>query len=76
MSILKKTRITETITFEVGAEFFNVFNQVFYLPPDTLLGRQTGAGINRNTNFGAEGFSPRLNEAGNRVIQFRGRLIF
>lgn len=78
MSILKKTRITETVIFEIGAEFFNVFNQVLYLPPDTFLGQQDGANgnINRNSNFGAEGFSPRLNEAGNRVIQLRARLIF
>jgi hypothetical protein len=78
MSILKKTRITETVFFEIGAEFFNVFNQVLYLPPDTFLGDQTGASgaINRNLNFGAEGFTPRLNEAGNRVIQFRARLAF
>lgn len=78
MSILKKTRITETVAFEFGAEFFNVFNQVLFLPPDTLLGRQDGANgnINRNGNFGAEGFTPRLNEAGNRVIQLRARLIF
>jgi hypothetical protein len=78
MSILKKTRITETVFFEIGAEFFNVFNQVLYLPPDTFLGRQDGAngGIIRNNNFGAEGFTPRLNEAGNRVIQFRARLAF
>lgn len=79
MSILKKTRITETVIFEVGAEFFNVFNQVFFLPPDTLLGRQqlgVSGGINRNSNFGAEGFVPRLDDAGNRVIQFRARLIF
>jgi hypothetical protein len=78
MSILKKTRITETVALELGAEFFNVFNQVLYLPPDTFLGTQDGAAgnINRNPNFGAEGFTPRLNEAGNRVIQFRARLIF
>ena len=78
MSILKKTRITETIAFEIGAEFFNVFNQVLYLPPDTFLGRQEDAlgNINRNSNFGAEGFTPRLSDAGNRVIQLRARLIF
>lgn len=79
MSVLKKTRITETVLFEIGAEFFNVFNQVLYLPPDTFLGRQEGAlgNINRtNTNFGAEGFTPRLGEAGNRVIQLRARLVF
>jgi hypothetical protein len=79
MSILKKTRFTETIAFEIGAEFFNVFNQVLYLPPDTFIGRQEGAlgNINRNnSNFGAEGFTPRLGSAGNRVIQLRARLTF
>lgn len=79
MSIIKKTRITETVTFEVGAEFFNVFNSVLYLPPDTFLGRAESGfsnGINPNFNFGAEGFTARLNEAGNRVIQLRFRLTF
>ncbi len=78
MSLLKKTRFTETIALEIGAEFFNVFNQVLYLPPDTFLGRQDGAAgnINRNLNFGAEGFTPRVGSAGNRVIQLRARLIF
>lgn len=79
MSILKKTRFTETVFFEIGAEFFNVFNQVLFLPPDTFLGRQEGAlgNINRtNSNFGAEGFTPRLGSAGNRVVQLRARLVF
>jgi hypothetical protein len=79
MSILKKTRFTETIALEIGAEFFNVFNQVLYLPPDTFIGRQEGAlgNINRtNSNFGAEGFTSRNGSAGNRVIQLRARFIF
>ncbi|HXG83744.1 MAG TPA: TonB-dependent receptor, partial [Pyrinomonadaceae bacterium] len=78
MSILKKTRITETVTLELGAEFFNVFNQTLFLPPDTFLGRQEGStgGINLNRNFGVEGFTSRLGEAGNRVIQLRARLFF
>ena len=78
MSILKKTRINETVFFEIGAEFFNVFNQVLYLPPDTFLGRQEGANgnINLNSNFGAEGFTPRLGSAGNRVVQLRARIVF
>jgi hypothetical protein len=66
ISILKKTRITETVTFEIGAEFFNVFNRVRFLPPDVNLGSNFS-----NGNFGVQGAvdSP-------RVIQFRGRLIF
>ncbi len=79
MSILKKTRFSETVSFEIGAEFFNVFNQVLYLPPDTFLGQQasgTSGAINRNSNFGAEGFTSRVGLAGNRVIQLRARLVF
>lgn len=78
MSILKKTRFTETIAFEIGAEFFNVFNQPLYLTSDTLLGQQGAAtgSINRNANFGVEFAEPRLGSAGNRVIQLRARLIF
>jgi hypothetical protein len=78
MSILKKTRFTETVAIEIGAEFFNVFNQTLFLPPDTFVGRQTATGtIERtNTNFGAEGAPGRLGGAGNRVIQLRARLIF
>ena len=80
MSILKKTRFTETVAFEIGAEFFNVFNQVLYLPPDTFLGRQRQNSVNgtierTNLNFGAEGFTPRVGNA-NRVIQLRARIIF
>ncbi len=80
MNILKKTRITETVALELGAEFFNVFNQVLYLPPDTFLGQQAAGssnGINRNnSNFGAEGFIGRISPGTNRAIQFRARLIF
>jgi hypothetical protein len=66
ISILKKTRITETIAFEIGAEFFNVFNRVRFLAPDVGLGSNFS-----NGNFGVQGAvdSP-------RVIQLRGRLIF
>lgn len=77
MSILKKTRLTERVALEFGAEFFNVFNQTLFLPPDTFLGQQgNGGAINPNSNFGAEGAPGRLREAGNRVIQLRARIIF
>jgi hypothetical protein len=66
LSILKKTRITETLTFEFGAEFFNVFNRVRYLAPDTNL----GSGFS-NANFGAIGAADTP-----RVIQLRARVIF
>ena len=69
MSILKKTRITETIAFEVGAEFFNVFNRVRYFAPDTSLGNLAVG--NPNTNFGVIG-----DTSTPRVIQLRARIIF
>lgn len=71
MSILKKTHITETVIFEVGAEFFNVFNRVRFLTPDTFLGRPNADGTFNNTNFGAQGA---VDEP--RSIQLRARLIF
>ena len=71
LSILKKTRITETFTFELGAEFFNVFNRVRFLAPDTFLGRPNADGTFSNTNFGAEGA---VDEP--RTIQIRVRVIF
>lgn len=66
LNILKKTRITETVTFEIGAEFFNIFNRVRFLAPDVGLGNNFS-----NGNFGVQGAvdSP-------RVIQLRGRLVF
>lgn len=66
MSILKKTRLTETVTFEVGAEFFNVFNRTRFGAPSTDF---------RDTNFGVKQIVTPF-DAGNRVIQFRARLIF
>jgi len=69
ISILKKTRITETIAFEVGAEFFNVFNRVRYFAPDTSLGNLAVG--NPNTNFGVIG-----DTSTPRVIQLRARIIF
>ena len=71
LNLLKKTRFTERLTLEIGAEFFNIFNRVRYLSPDTFLGNPNADGSFSNLNFGAEGAvdSP-------RVIQFRARVIF
>ena len=66
LNILKKTRITERITFEIGAEFFNVFNRVRYGAPSTDI---------RDANFGVKRvINPFV--GANRVIQLRGRIIF
>ncbi|MCP9494342.1 MAG: TonB-dependent receptor [Pyrinomonadaceae bacterium MAG19_C2-C3] len=66
LSVLKKTRITEGFTLELGAEFFNAFNRHRFFAPTTDL---------NNANFGfqsvgGDGFyAP-------RVIQLRARVIF
>ena len=71
LSVLKKTRITETVTFEVGAEFFNLFNRVRFLTPDTFLGRPTSSGTFNRAEFGTEGATVEP-----RSIQLRARIIF
>jgi hypothetical protein len=68
ISVLKKTAITETISLELGAEFFNVFNRLRYGLPFTNFENQGEFGIIRVPgNFEAQ--NP-------RVVQLRARLIF
>ena len=63
-SLLKKTRITETVSFELGAEAFNVFNRTYYFFPTTDL--------RDAVNFGFQSVG-----ANNpRRIQIRLRLLF
>lgn len=70
LSILKKTRISESVYFEVGAEFFNLFNRVRFLQPDAYLGRFINGRFD-NGNFGVIGAvdDPRR-------IQLRARIVF
>jgi hypothetical protein len=67
ISLLKKTRITETVTFEVGAEAFNVFNRTRFFAPTTNLD---------DSNFGFQSFIADENVFGPRVVQLRVRLLF
>jgi Carboxypeptidase regulatory-like domain len=65
LSILKKTRITETMLLEIRAEFFNVFNRGRFAAPDTNL--------DNPGNFGIQGrfsdiFQPRRIQLGARFI--------
>jgi hypothetical protein len=62
-SLMKKTRITETITFEIRGEFFNLFNRHYYGMPDN------------NISSGGFGTSSVIND-NPRTIQVGGRLIF
>ena len=64
LSLLKKTRITETVTLELGAEAFNVFNRKRFFFPTTDL---RNAGI---FGFESVNFDPP------RVIQLRARILF
>ena len=64
VSLLKKTHITESVTFELGAEAFNLFNRTYYFFPTTDL-RDAG-------NFGFQSVG-----ANNpRRVQIRLRLLF
>jgi hypothetical protein len=64
VSLLKKTRITETVTFELGAEAFNLFNRTYFFFPT--------ADLRDAFNFGFQSVG-----ANNpRRIQLRLRLTF
>jgi Carboxypeptidase regulatory-like domain len=80
LSVLKKTRITEQLTFEFGAEFFNAFNRHRYNLPDTDLhfafDPKAATGYDLNRNFGNAGIINDPTVFGPRVIQLRGRVIF
>jgi hypothetical protein len=65
LSILKKTRISETKSLEIRAEFFNIFNRGRFAAPDTNL--------DNIDNFGIQGrfsdiFQPRRIQLGARFI--------
>ncbi len=69
LSILKKTRFTETLTLELGAEIFNLFNRKRFFAP--------------TTNFNADprifGFQSIINDRevfSPRVIQLRAKVLF
>ncbi|HEX8492088.1 MAG TPA: TonB-dependent receptor [Pyrinomonadaceae bacterium] len=62
-SLMKKTRISETVTFEIRGEFFNLFNRHYYGMPDN------------NISSGGFGFSGVINDSP-RTVQVGARLIF
>ncbi|MDX6693464.1 MAG: hypothetical protein QOF02_1067 [Blastocatellia bacterium] len=65
ISLLKKTRLTETMTLELGAEAFNLFNRHRLTQPGSDLLNQIGFGF---SSIDA-GYGP-------RVIQIRVRFIY
>jgi hypothetical protein len=79
ISIVKKTRITETVNFEMRAEFLNAFNNINF-----KIGSQTAADTSV-TNFSAATFGQTsaayqdlstTNDVGGRMIQIVLRLNF
>jgi hypothetical protein len=65
ISLLKKTRLTETMTLELGAEAFNLFNRHRLTQPGSDLLNQIGFGFSSVD----AGYGP-------RVIQIRVRFIY
>jgi hypothetical protein len=64
VSLLKKTRISESVTFELGAEAFNLFNRTYFFFPT--------ADLRDAFNFGFQSVG-----ANNpRRVQIRLRLLF
>ena len=67
-NVLKKTRITETKSFEFGAEFFNLFNRHRYFQPS--------GDFNNAFQFGVSDVVGDNNVYGPRTIQLRFRFLF
>jgi Carboxypeptidase regulatory-like domain/TonB dependent receptor-like, beta-barrel len=61
-SLLKRTRITETVVFEIRGEFFNIFNRHYYGMPDNNI----GSGVFGSSNVLNE--QPRTIQVGAKVI--------
>ncbi|MGH9471052.1 MAG: carboxypeptidase regulatory-like domain-containing protein, partial [Terriglobia bacterium] len=62
-SLIKNTKISERLSLQFRAEFFNLFNTVQFAPPDTTF---------NTPNFGA--VTSQLNQP--RIIQFALKLLF
>jgi hypothetical protein len=67
ISLLKKTRLTETFTLELGAEAFNVFNRHRFNYPTSDL-------IDPNFGFASVSGDPAFYQP--RVVQIRVRIIY
>jgi hypothetical protein len=49
-SLSKTTKMTEKLSFNFGAEFFNLFNQVQFAPPNTAFGNPLFGKITTQAN--------------------------
>jgi Carboxypeptidase regulatory-like domain/TonB dependent receptor len=75
LSILKRTRINETVTFEFRAEVFNLFNRSRYGAPGVNLNDvNPNNALNPLGNFGVSAIGFNLDQP--RRIQLGARLVF
>jgi hypothetical protein len=79
MSLIKRTKITEKVSFEFRAEFLNTFNNINFSVGSTNNATATITGLN-NDAFGRITQAYRdistTNDPGGRIIQFVGRINF
>lgn len=79
LSIVKKTRITETVNFEFRAEFLNAFNHINFIVGNPANDVNVIGGFGTST-FGQLTQAYRdlstTNDPGGRMIQFVGRINF
>jgi hypothetical protein len=75
-SILKRTRLTETVTLELRGEFFNLFNRHRYFGPDTNFQNFDVNNPNSTGGFGISGIVGDPNVYGPRTVQVGAKLIF
>lgn len=73
-SIFKNTRITERVSLQLRAEFFNIFNKANYANPGTSLNSATTFGVITNTRNG--GSAPGLGFGEPRNIQLVAKIVF
>jgi hypothetical protein len=75
-SILKKTRLTETVILELRGEFFNLFNRHRYFGPDTNFNNFDINNPLATGGFGISGVVGDPNVYGPRTVQVGAKLIF
>jgi hypothetical protein len=75
-SLMKKTRITETVTLELRGEVFNLFNRHRYFGPDTNFQNFDPNNPNPTGGFGFSGVVGDPNVYGPRNVQLGAKVIF
>lgn len=75
-SILKKTRLAETVTLELRGEFFNLFNRHRYFGPDTNFQNFDFNNPLSSGGFGISGIVGDPNVFGPRTVQVGAKIIF